>query len=393
MSASTVYKAASLASKRPPRGALRPAKRSTNLMAIISRPSSFCRGSGQLILGSILKFFPTKPTTPQLPMKKILITGGAGFVGRHFVRHFLQNGDEVHCVDNIVPLTGGIDPRVGWPLFDPRDYKNFHFHLEDCRSHFQRQQATDFDYAFHLAAMVGGREMIEYNPLVVAEDLSIDAEYWKWAKACKPKKSICFSSSAAYPVKYQSADNHVLLREEMINFERDLGMPDMSYGWAKLTHEYLAQLAYSRHGIRSVTYRPFSGYGEDQDSAYPFPSICKRVLQNRGSEEITVWGSGHQSRDFIHIDDCVRGVLTTMDKIDDGSAVNLSTGILTSFKQFAFMAARKLGYTPTVRGTSNKPEGVFARGGDTAKQAALGFKSEIPFSQGIDRALRYFDGI
>ena len=55
-------------------------------------------------------------------MRKILITGGAGFVGRHFTRHFLEAGDEVHVVDSIEQYTGGIDPAVGWPLFDPRDY-------------------------------------------------------------------------------------------------------------------------------------------------------------------------------------------------------------------------------------------------------------------------------
>ena len=323
-------------------------------------------------------------------MKKILITGGAGFVGRHFVKHFLESGDEVHCVDSIVPLTGGIDPDSGWPLFDPRDYANFHFQRADCRDYFDEVRDTDFDYAFHLAAMVGGREMIEYKPLAVAEDLSIDAEYWKWAKECRPKKTICFSSSAAYPIKFQTREHHVLLHEDMIQFENDLGMPDMSYGWAKLTHEYLAKLAYSKHGINSVTYRPFSGYGEDQDAAYPFPSICKRAIENLGHDKITVWGTGDQSRDFIHIDDCIRGVLTTMDKINDGSAVNLSTGILTTFKEFATMAARQLGYDPEVAGTSNKPEGVFARGGDTTKQSTLGFKHSISFLDGIRRALVHF---
>lgn len=325
-------------------------------------------------------------------MKKILITGGAGFVGRHFVNHFLENGDEVHCVDSIAPLTGGIDPDSNWPLFGPRGFENFHFYREDCRDYFKRVKDRDFDYAFHLAAMVGGREMIEHNPLAVAEDLSIDAEYWKWAKECMPAKTICFSSSAAYPIKFQTRDHHVLLKEDMIRFDTDVGMPDMSYGWAKLTHEYLAQLAYEKYGIKSVTYRPFSGYGEDQDSAYPFPSICKRVIDNVGKSVITVWGTGDQMRDFIHIDDCVRGVLLTMDQVDDGSAVNLSTGILTSFKDFARLAAQQCGYSPEVAGTSNKPEGVFARGGDTERQTQLGFRHSISFTDGISRALRYFGG-
>lgn len=323
-------------------------------------------------------------------MKKILITGGAGFVGRHFVKHFLEGGDEVHCVDSIVPLTGGIDPDAGWPLFDPRDFDNFHFRKEDCRDYFRRVKDRSFDCAFHLAAMVGGREMIEYNPLAVAEDLSIDAEYWRWARECMPAKTICFSSSAAYPIKYQTREHHVLLREDMIRFDTDVGMPDMSYGWAKLTHEYLARLAYEKHGIKSVTYRPFSGYGEDQDLAYPFPSICRRVIEHAGASMITVWGTGDQMRDFIHIDDCVSGVLMTMDQVDDGSAINLSTGTLTSFRQFATMAARQYGYCPEVVGTSNKPEGVFARGGDTTKQQSMGFGHTVDFAMGIERALRYF---
>jgi nucleoside-diphosphate-sugar epimerase len=268
-------------------------------------------------------------------MRKILITGGAGFVGRHFVRRFLDFGDEVHAVDNVAPLTGGIDPQDGWPLFNPLDYKNFHFHREDCRDYFSRVLDDDFDYAFHLAAMVGGRLMIEQNPLAVADDLSIDAEYWQWALKAKPKKTICFSSSAAYPIKFQRHGDYRLLTEDLISFESDLGMPDMSYGWAKLTHEYLALLAYEKHGIRSVTYRPFSGYGEDQDDAYPFPSICKRAIAHRGESQLAVWGTGAQMRDFIHIENCVDGVLQTMDKIDNGDALNLSTGIYTSFKELA----------------------------------------------------------
>ncbi|MEI6746378.1 MAG: NAD(P)-dependent oxidoreductase [Methylococcaceae bacterium] len=322
--------------------------------------------------------------------KKILITGGAGFVGRHFTRHFLENGDVVHCVDSIVPLTGGIDPTT-WPLFDPRDYDNFHFYKEDCRSYFKQNADTDFDYVFHLAAMVGGREMIEFNPLAVAEDLSIDAEYWQWAKKTNPAKTICFSSSAAYPIKLQTKDNYLLLKENMISFNDDIGMPDLSYGWAKLTHEYLGRLAFEKHGIKSVTYRPFSGYGEDQDSAYPFPSICKRVIENAGANQLTVWGTGDQMRDFIHIDDCVKGVIQTMDKIDDASALNLSTGVLTSFKDFAKRAANLYGYDPHVFGLSTKPEGVFARGGCVEKQKELGFSHSIQFDDGIRRALSYFD--
>lgn len=323
-------------------------------------------------------------------MKKCLVTGGCGFVGRHLIARLLKEGHEVHCVDSIVPLSGGIAPEK-WPLSSPLDYKNFHFCKKDCRDWFRENNDTDFDYAFHLAAMVGGREMIENNPLAVADDLSIDAQYWQWAVKARPAKNVVFSSSAAYPIELQRPGHYELLREDMITFKDRIGMPDMTYGWAKLTNEYLAQLAFEKHGLKSVCYRPFSGYGEDQDDSYPFPCICKRVLAHRGEPVITVWGSGRQMRDFIHIDDCVAGILTTMDKINDASALNLSTGIYTSFIEFAQTAAELCGFKPEIRGTSDKPEGVFARGGDTSRQRAFGFTPTTSFREGIAKALAVYD--
>lgn len=325
-------------------------------------------------------------------MGRVLITGGAGFVGRHFVRHFLEQGYEVVCVDLIAPFTGGIDPKDGWPLFDPREYSKFTFHRTDCRQYFKTATHEYFDYVLHLAAMVGGRLMIENHPLAVADDLSIDSEYWQWAKVANPGKSVMFSSSAAYPIKFQRSDGYKLLTEDMISFSDDIGFPDLSYGWAKLTCEYLGKLAFERHGLKSVVYRPFSGYGEDQDDTYPFPSICKRALASKDKHNFMVWGSGLQMRDFIHIDDCVRGVVTTMDKVNDGGGVNLSTGRLTSFKEFARIACEQIGFSPEVNGTSDKPEGVFARGGDTSYQKELGFQHSIKFEDGVARALKYFSG-
>jgi GDP-L-fucose synthase len=175
----------------------------------------------------------------------------------------------------------------------------------------------------------------------------------------------------------------------MISFIEDIGMPDMTYGWSKLTLEYLCRLAYEKHDLKSVVYRPFSGYGEDQDMSYPFPSISKRVLENYNASSVMVWGSGLQMRDFIHIEDCVAGVLTTMDQIDDGSALNLSTGILTSFKQLAKLIANQAGYNPEITTMSDKPEGVFARGGDTTRQKKLGFTYSIELQEGIRRTLAY----
>ena len=323
--------------------------------------------------------------------KKILITGGAGFVGRRLVKFMLEKKYDVFVIDNVAPLTGGIEPNQNWPLYNPNDYNNFNFSKIDCRDWFKINSNEEFDYVFHLAAMVGGREVIENNPLVVAEDLSIDSHFWQWCGKAKPKKVICFSSSACYPIELQTFDNYRLLKEEDISFSNNIGMPDMTYGWAKLTCEYLAQIAHVKHGINSICYRPFSGYGEDQDLTYPFPSICKRILLNKNKNEIKVWGSGNQSRDFIYIDDCIEGIYKTMDLIDDGSALNLSTGKYTSFKDFAKYTCNILGFNPIVKGTTSKPEGVFARGGDTSKQKRLGFYYKTEFVDGIKKGLNFFE--
>lgn len=324
-------------------------------------------------------------------MARVLVTGGAGFVGRHFTRALLERGDEVHVVDSLVPGGGGIDPRAGWPLFEPRDFPAFHFYRQDCREWFQRSPGAGFDLALHLAAVVGGRRMIEEDPLAVAVDLSIDAAYWGWARQARPGRTVCFSSSAAYPVVLQQERGWQLLREDMIDLEggAGIGLPDMSYGWAKLTCEYLARLAHRHHGLAVVCFRPFSGYGEDQDDHYPFPSICRRAIAGQVTGQVAVWGSGRQMRDFVHVEDCVRGVLSMVEAVDDGEAVNLSTGRLTSFAELARTSAELLGYRAVVDALPGHPEGVFARGGDTEKQRRLGFVPAIALQSGIEQVLEH----
>ncbi|SRR5579885_570961 len=321
-------------------------------------------------------------------MPKALITGGAGFVGRHLTIRLLSLGWEVDVVDPIYPGTGAIHPDRGWPFEDPRRYSTFSFYGQDCREFFKSSEKK-YDYAFHLAAIVGGRLVIENQPLAVADDLSIDAHFWQWAKERRPGKSVVFSSSAAYPIRFQTRENYTLLSEDMIDFTRDIGVPDLTYGWAKLTCEFLARVAYQRHGLRSVIYRPFSGYGEDQDLSYPFPSICKRILDAPNGSEIDVWGSGLQMRDFIHIEDCVDIVLATMDKIDDASPLNLSTGIFTSFIDLMQAASGLCGKSLRFKTQPDKPEGVFARGGDTARQLAFGCRPKIALQDGIRKAFDF----
>jgi len=294
---------------------------------------------------------------------RVCLTGGMGFVGRRFVKRFLDAGDEVTAVDNMV---SGV-PREDW-LCQPQSLKKLQMHLTDCRSFFQATPAHKFDLIIHLAAVVGGRLNIENDPIGVATDLSIDAEFFQWiVKAGKKKpKVVYFSSSAAYPMELQTKRCNCLLSESLLTFDSTrIGMPDMTYGYAKMTGEYLAKFAVEQYGADVVIYRPFGGYGEDQSFTYPFPAIVKRVV--KGEYPVTVWGSGNQMRDFIYIEDIVDAVLATKDKLQPGEALNLGRGVPVSFKVLAKTVGKVLGVKIRVVNDTTKPEGVFARVADTTK--------------------------
>jgi GDP-L-fucose synthase len=167
-----------------------------------------------------------------------------------------------------------------------------------------------------------------------------------------------------------------------------IGVADMSYGWSKLTGEFLSYLAVEKHGLKVAVYRPFSGYGADQALTYPFPSILRRVLENKDGI-IDVWGSGEQSRDFIYIDDCIDAILATYAKIDDAGALNLGTGVKTTFGDLVMRTCRVLGKQCTIRPLLDKPEGVFARYCDAAKQKEFGVIAKTPLDDGIRATLGF----
>lgn len=319
-------------------------------------------------------------------MKQVLVTGGCGFVGSQIVKRLLREGCQVTVLDNLCANTS--------PL--PLKSALYTFMHVDCRSYFRATSDCVYDTIFHCAAVVGGRTKIDGDPLGVAVDLSIDAELFNWLTAVKskPKKVVYFSSSAAYPTLLQTKTDGMLLRELDIDFNAEgLCWPDMTYGWAKLTGEYLAQFAAKNYGIPVVIYRPFSGYGPTQSLDYPFPSVVKRVMDCEGRDAlhswkkpVVVWGSGDQLRDFIHIDDVVDAVWQTMDVLAPGEALNLGTGVGTSFRELAHRIAKVLDREIDVVNDASKPEGVFARVADVTKMHRF-FRPKIDLDEGIRRVI------
>lgn len=163
-----------------------------------------------------------------------------------------------------------------------------------------------------------------------------------------------------------------------------MGQPDMTYGWTKLTGEFLAKITAKHYGINITCIRPFSGYGEDQDYSYPTPAIARRVVLKENPFE--VWGTGHQGRDFVHIDDILDCIAVAMDKIHDGTAINIGMGKLTSFRELIGVFCGFADYTPENKPLLDKPVGVHSRycNMDWVKEN-LGWEAKISIEEGMRR--------
>jgi UDP-glucose 4-epimerase len=158
----------------------------------------------------------------------------------------------------------------------------------------------------------------------------------------------------------------------------------MTYGWSKLTGEYLGQIAAEYYGISVASVRPFSGYGEDQDLSYPIPAIARRAALKENPFE--VWGSGKQGRDFVHIDDCIDCIMMAMDNISDGSAINIGSGRLTSFLDIIELMTKFAGYKPTIKPLLDKPVGVHSRYSDMSYvENQFNWKPKVSLEEGMHR--------
>jgi nucleoside-diphosphate-sugar epimerase len=285
----------------------------------------------------------------------VLVTGHLGFVGRNFTSYFTSRGHTVK----------GIDIKEG----------------NDCRDFF-RKSSEKFDLTVHLAAIVGGRETIEKEPLSVATDLSIDAEFFNWAVRTSQERVVYYSSSAAYPIRHQSSGKRVKMSEDLIDLNQ-VENPDLTYGWAKLTGEFLAQFA-ERQGVRVHVFRPFSGFGSDQDLSYPFPSFLDRT--HRKVDDFQIWGNGEQVRDFIHIDDVIEGTMKAVE-LDYKGPLNLGWGRPTSFNDLAETMFTISGYRPTtVTRLIDKPAGVAFRCCDPTEFFKV-YKPKFSLEESISRCL------
>lgn len=315
-----------------------------------------------------------------------LVTGAAGFVGRHMTAALAAAGWDVAGVDldagalhdTDQHLAATLPPSmVGTQDGYPRLYAG------DARDLLDWDR---FDLVVHAAAVVGGRTFIDGNPAeLAAYDLELDAVLWRYALARRPGRVVYLSSSAVYPVAFQNGHPR-RLAEADARIPEPHGLylaPDQTYGWVKLTGERVAAEV-RRAGVPVTVVRPFSGYGADQDPAYPFRAFIDRARERR--DPFTVWGDGCQVRDFVHISDIVAAILRLVDAGVDGP-VNIGTGRPVSFNELAYIVTRAAGYHPELRHEHDAPTGVRYRVADTGELARY-YTPTVRLEDAIAEALR-----
>lgn len=264
-------------------------------------------------------------------MKTVLVTGSAGFVGRHMVGRLLADGWSVDCYD----IADGDDA-----------HSMFHWNWEA------------YDLVVHAAAVSPHRAAIDGQPDTHIRNQLLDAAMFAWAARTGQRRVLYLSSCAVLD-----------------------DVPD-DYGLLKLTGERMARQARGA-GVPVTVVRPFSGYGEDQSEDFPFRALVERA--RRREDPFIIWGDGRQVRDWIHIDDVVAGALAVVDSGAE-DPVSLCTGIGTSMVDLATLACEQVGYSPRFEFRLDKPAGVNRRVGNPAVLNRW-YTPLVTLEEGVKRAL------
>jgi nucleoside-diphosphate-sugar epimerase len=306
-------------------------------------------------------------------MKLALVTGANGFVGRHVTRHLQMIGGW-----DVI----GSDIRLENGTYNPTG---------DAHNLFRNVYSNiRYDLIVHCAYHVGGRKGIDGDNLNLVENLRLDAALFSWATVTNQPRVLYFSSSAIYPIDLQiNPEDLVRLQEDECDplYAQE---PDGPYGFAKLAGERQAIAVNASSDTKVHIVRPFSGYGEDQSLDYPFPAFIKRTVE--GQRPFEIWGNAQQVRDWIHIDDVVRGAFAVVDA-EYTEPVNLCTGVDTSLEDLAVRMNWinfEQGHFDSLDYEDIKvvegPMGVMNRVGDTSRMLEF-YEPKVSLDEGIVRCL------
>ncbi len=313
-------------------------------------------------------------------LKKVLVTGGSGFIGSHVVESLVKKGASVTVLDN---LQNGKIKNIAY-LSD-----TVNFFKGNCADITDAQNACKHkDIVMNLAARVGG---IEFNrthqATMLRDNLAIASTMIEAAKREDVERFLVVSSACVY-----ARECKIPTPES----EGSVGEPELTnggYGWAKRIAEKLGKYYAEEFGMKVGIIRPYNCYGPrdhfDPVHSHVIPALIKRVFD--GENPLIVWGSGKQTRAFLYVEDLARGMLDAIEKYPVPDPVNIGTDEEVSIRDLIQKIVQISGKRLKVVFDTNKPDGSPRRNSDNSKALdTIGFKAQTRLNEGLLKAIKWY---
>ncbi len=313
--------------------------------------------------------------------KKVLVTGGASFIGSTLTDQLLARGAKVRVVDDLT--SGHLDN-----LREPLAKGTVDFIQADLREPgVTRAAMNGIDTVFHLAADHGGRGYVDLHQAGPAANFFLDGLVFSEALRAKAKKVVFASSGCVYPNFMQSDVSKVLyLTEDLTKGPNDA---DNTYGWAKLMAEFTLQAYHKEHGLGAASCRYFTVYGPRGVENHAVIAMIARAFIHQTPFE--VWGDGTQIRNWTYVDDIVEGTILAGEKIDDGTPINLGTMERIRVLDAAHLVCELTGCKAEIKLLTNMPTGPLNRVADNSlAKKLLGWEPQVAFKDGIKRTIDWY---
>ena len=312
--------------------------------------------------------------------KKVLVTGGTGFIGSHVVEKLVARGARVTVLDN---LSNGKIKNIAH-LKD-----RVKFIKGDCADPAAAYNACkNQEVVMNLAARVGG---IEYNRThqgtMLNDNIAIASTMIEAVKKAKVERFLVVSSACVYP------HDALVPTPESEGFRGDPEPTNGGYGWAKRMAETLGKYYAQEFGMKVAVVRPYNAYGPrdhfDPETSHVIPALIKRVMD--GENPVVVWGSGKQTRAFLYVEDLAEGMIMAIEKYPVPDPINLGTDEEVSIVELVSMIIEISGVKASIRFDSSKPDGSPRRNSDNTKaKKNIGFTAKTPLSEGLTKTIKWY---